>query len=435
VGQEKIETIDPEKFRNIIELNPALLGLLLGIPTTVDPTRELMITDLSVVNDPARTFDTCTNTGTPMGIWTFGHLMSEMANQPVTGNDPSDFVRKWLSSWETNQSINGFTVPNRNSGIHSRIIDSWPKLANGKLDLSKAPFRLLAIVNRVDLRQSFVYGGGAAGEARFVFGAVDQANPCGSILMTAIFEYGIKRNSCPELHAWAQQWHNLGSIALGPPGAFNVALQAITDQFTVAGADPAKPNGSALNQLRTNEIALNFPWELREFHIVPSGQFQEVVVKQTPDTGLNNQAVLRDYINANEAAILNGSYVVPPTFPGTTPFLGGSSINNQDFWNGPATINNNDARQQFSVGTCNGCHGGEAKTSNFLQIAPRNNATAATLAPFLTGENIPDPVSGVNRHFDDLTRRQQDLDSLLNSSCLSLGFLRELFFVPLNMTH
>lgn len=180
--------------------------------------------------------------------------------------------------------------------------------------------------------------------------------------------------------------------------------------------------------------------ELRQLEVVP--------VKQTPSSGppgyqdLKNTAVIRDYINQFETSILNGSYKVPLTYPTGTPFLGGSSINNFDFWNGPATINNNDARFKFSLGTCNGCHGGEAQNTlhpliRFFQVEARANTVEAEGSDFLWGLGQPkqDPVSGVNRNFSDLLRRQGDLDSLVNSSCRSGGFLRELFFSPLNMTH
>src|SRR5262245_38575285 len=165
-----------------------------GFPWLVDPVRELLITDVSVVEDPARTYNPCTGAGTPMGPWTFGKLMTEMANQPATGIDPSDFTLHWLQQWSTDRVINGFTVTNRATGLNNVIINPWPKLANGKLDLSKAPFRLLAIVNRIDLRGSTAYGSGNAGEARMVFGLITcnpvppqkEAEP-----FTVIFEYGI----------------------------------------------------------------------------------------------------------------------------------------------------------------------------------------------------------------------------------------------------
>lgn len=441
VGREEISVVDHSKIfreRGELVVDSSLLHTLLT--PAPDPGRELMITDLSVVNDPARTFDVCTNTGTPMGIWTFGHLMKEMANQPTTGIDPSDFVRQWLSTWENNQTVNGLIVVERSAGMHARILDAWPKLPNGKLDLAQSPFRLLAIVNRVDLRENLIYGGGSAGEARFIFGALDRSNCAGTQPFTVIFEYGIQKVNCPDLHAWAQQWHDLGSIVLGQP-VFNVTLQSITDQFTIAGANPSKlPNKSALNQLRTNEIALGAPWELREFHVGSTGQLQLVTVKQTPSSTphtspvLHDQAVIRDYINANQASILAGTNEVPAQFPGTSPFLGGSSQNEIDFWNGAPVIASNDARRAFSLNTCNGCHGRETNTT-FLQVNTRQANTAATLSGFLTGETVQDPVDGTPHQFNDLARRAQDMSDLLGMSCRAGGILRDIHFRPLRMTH
>src|SRR5262244_202074 len=73
---------------------------------SVDPARELMITDLSVVEDPVRT----TWTSDPdQGNWTFGRLMADMAGT----HSPSDYVLNWLKTWETAQVVNGFTIAAR----------------------------------------------------------------------------------------------------------------------------------------------------------------------------------------------------------------------------------------------------------------------------------------------------------------------------------
>src|SRR5258707_11904984 len=86
------------------------ITVLNGIPITVDPSRELMITDLGVVEDKTRTFDICTQQGTKMGAWTFGRLMTQMANSQI---DPAKMVENWLNLWTANQLVNGFSVPNR----------------------------------------------------------------------------------------------------------------------------------------------------------------------------------------------------------------------------------------------------------------------------------------------------------------------------------
>jgi hypothetical protein len=36
-------------------------------------------------------------------------------------------------------------------------------------------------------------------------------------------------------------------------------LETFTERFVQANAAPGKPNGSALNQLRTNKFGLDFP--------------------------------------------------------------------------------------------------------------------------------------------------------------------------------
>jgi len=443
---QQIQFIDPALIREAARLNRPIIipiGVLGGTPVTVDPSRELMITDLSVVEDPARTFDPCTNAGTPMGAWTFGKLMTDMANGTI---DPAKMVEDWLKQWTVNQTVNSFTVLNRTTGMNNLLLSTWKRSSNGELDLSQAPMRLLAIVNRIDLRQNTFYGGGSAGEGRFVFGVLNPSSCSIQPQFTVILEYGVPRSGCFAIHAWAQQWHALGSIVLGTPG-FNSALQAITDVFAGPNANPSKPNGSALDQLRTNEVALSFPWELREFHLdAASHELLEATVKQTPDLSFDNTATVTNYVNSNQAAILAGTSVVPDDFPAGTPFLGGNAPNGPPtvFWNGVPAVTSNDARQQFSLNTCNGCHGAETQTP-FLQIHTRAAGSTAALSQFLLGNGtlatpntiqVHDPVVPATlRTFGDLLRRQQDLDSLLGTSCRAGGILQGLGFKPLDMTH
>jgi hypothetical protein len=400
-----------------------------------------MITNLGVIEDPSRTFNSCTNSGTPMGKWTFGYLMEQMANQPVSGITPSDFVKRWLTRWEFDQIVNDFTVGKR-VNIKTEIIDPWQAASGGPgapLNLAKAPFRLLAIVNRVDLRGNLLYGGGGSdngGEARFVFGVLGPG--CSVLPFTVIFEYGIRKNSCFAEKDWANQWMALNSLTPGTP-AYNSKLELITEQFAKANADALKPNHSALNQLRTNEIALSAPWQLREFHIAASdsdeGNLREVTVKQTPDITLNQTDTLADYVNASAPAIIAQTNTVPLDFPGVgAPFLGGAANvpSSGFFWNngGGHVIANREARHMFSLQTCNGCHGGETSTK-FLHVAPAPFGTPPTLSGFLTGINVTDPADGAPvRHFNDLQRRADDLAGLVSKPCIL-----QLPFIPTRMTH
>ncbi|AGC46982.1 hypothetical protein MYSTI_05706 [Myxococcus stipitatus DSM 14675] len=356
----------------------------------VDVPSELMITDLSVVEDPLRT--------TGDGVWTFGHLMREMNG----GQDPSDLVRDWLSTWMSDQFIGMTDVPARPT-MGGMVLQPWatPGLP---LDFNVAPFRLLAIVNRMDLRKE----GEFAGEGRFVFGVTD---PGGNPLpFTVILEYILPGGSSAEFQRWARDWHELGRIGVGNPG-YNETLEALTDRFTKSFVARGAYLGSAIHQVRTNENALDPLWELREFHLGPEG-LAPAHVALTPNLFLNSSRILTDYINQNMASVLSETHTVPELFENQT-LLAGSALTPFNFgWAVPAV--STEARHKFSVNTCNGCHSGETNTF-FLHVTPRAEGQPAALSPFLMGTgNMPDRFDpSVTRSFADLFRRQMDLTALV----------------------
>ncbi|WP_437912500.1 LamG domain-containing protein [Sorangium sp. So ce302] len=361
----------------------------------VDENKELLIRDLAVVEDPVRT--------TGDGVWTFKHLMEAMAPTPAQA---PVMVEQMFQSWLSDQTMNTHVVPAR-TGIQSLVLDPWPRV-DGALDLSRAPIRLLAIVNRLDLRK---LADGKAGEGRFVFGVTDSSGS--PLQFTIILEYRLPATTEAEVLDWANLWHELNALSLGSAD-YNAKLAEITERFAGSNAEPGRVNGSALSQLRTNEIALASPWELREFTLSPAtGLLQPDTVKLTPDTSFMGQSIVADFINQNEASILTETHTVPEVFQGVS-FLGGSSIN--DFprppWNAPG-ITNNEARHKFSLNACNGCHGVEAQTV-FLHISPRFAGVQADISAFLEGTDVLDPVDGVTvRHLDDLERRATDMEQLL----------------------
>src|SRR5262249_13332279 len=156
------------------------------------------------------------------------HLIREMANG--SGQTPENFVKDWLSLWLNNYTVNGDTVLAR-TAMFSQVIQPWATASGvtatpvtgpitgvrsvhlrGPLDLDIGPYRLVAIVNRIDLGETATGGGtygsttGApttAGEMRFIFGVV-QPNPwgggteatCGRKRFTTIFEYGVPITGC-----------------------------------------------------------------------------------------------------------------------------------------------------------------------------------------------------------------------------------------------
>jgi hypothetical protein len=412
---------------------------------SVDPERSLVVTAPDVVADPTRTVNPCTGAGNASGKWTFKHLVTEMT--AGTGIDPADFTEKWLKLWLTSQPIaGGFSAAPRPE-MATKVLDVWPRVG-GKLDLDRTPFRLAAIVNRIDLGNNPVYGGGSAGEGRFVFGVWDRAaNSCNLMPFSVIFEYAIPRSGCHSIREWAKSWVALSSLALGSP-QYNAALEAITEEFAKAGASSAKPNGSALSQLRTNENALKQLWELREFRISSRSHLLfEDTTKQTPDETLNGTTTLGAYINANAAKILQDKHTVPLQEPAGSPFLATSaraSGSQLDTHFEGRNVANNDARFHLSLNACTACHIRETGTTDpssttnnaFLHVDPRS--MPARLSRFMTGatpsiQDSPDFFKVVDafdaahqiqppaiREFNDVDRRRQKLASIAGSNCFRL---------------
>lgn len=445
-----------------------------------------MIRDLSVVADPTRTFDPCDSdgdgdVGNPNGPWSFKTLMTNLANEAVTGTPATFFVHYWLSHWlqDINNSFtNGHTIANRAAGIQAQILSKLPNWDPAdpttlqESDLEKLPFRLLAIVNRNDLAGGG-YGGtstGDPGEIRFVFGLLQmqgktcRPHPSG---MSVIFEYK-DQTSCFGVSARAREWIALDSDHPAFPSAsYNAALQAITDDVTAANAAPFEPAGSALNQLRTNDIALGSIWELREFRIdAATLRMEPHTLAQTPDASFHTSSVLRDCINSPTCRA-----EVPASFMGAN-FLAASQAYGPEFHFDALGVGNPLDRRDFSQNTCGGCHGANALDPNvrfgpaglnlvppfpamfvstpesFYHVDARTpGGIPANLSRFLKGTDdlapftpIPDRTTVSPalpaKHFDDLQRRGQVLASQsISSTCpsLFLGALHEIEqarFVP-----
>src|SRR5436190_18826350 len=75
--------------------------------------KEMMITELSVVNDA--------RDDGPDGQWSLGGLMRAMA---PTAEDAGGFVKAWLHTWQVNGKVNGFPLEAR-LDITKVIISPW----------------------------------------------------------------------------------------------------------------------------------------------------------------------------------------------------------------------------------------------------------------------------------------------------------------------
>ncbi|HEY6978046.1 MAG TPA: hypothetical protein VH396_17220 [Chitinophagaceae bacterium] len=460
-------------------------------------THSVTITNLAVVEDPTRTWNSCTQKGNINGPWTFNTIMRQLASKDpahiATDKQVSDFVKNWLGHWATNQIVNGDTVKARTT-VNSKILTPWLSKSksagspNGQLDMRFAPFKLLAIVDRFDLREGGVHGitESSVGEGRYVFGLINST--CNAALkMGIILEFGVnKPNTCDAKKAWAQQWVALKDLTIGS-SQYNQALQNITDQYTLCGTNPGRPNQSSLDQLRTNENALaggTQIWEMREFVVDEggSGFLKQNTVAQNVADKYNAQVIngnvqrMVAYVNQNTAAIKADNFTVPLTWQGF-PFLGGAAKliipttggvafptgqppkpyhwDGTDASNGATFIRNNIARFNFSLISCWGCHGGETQTG-FTHVDPVFYGTEATLSGFLTGRAgtggavdfdgdstndvlmVKDPAlrpsaSPTLRGFNDILRRARDLNTVTTTACGSiLGISSELLFKPLN---
>ena len=302
---------------------------------------SLFITDLSVVEDQARTYNVITGQGTPQGAWTFGELMKNMAGGYADEANPSttevtqvrEFIKQWIVSLYSQFTVNNITSPHIDATqVIKPIAYQWlykayddlgmseVNFAHTNLDtvswieyldslttaeqmntfLSVAPFKLTAIVNRIDLRGNTAYNpdnGVNAGETRFIFSLIqtkenfgpdnglnNQGKPIryystgahgggGALMdwdgMNVILEYSNIAGSECSIKSLGEQWKALSEDTLGTDTYLN-NLQAITDLVTTRNANPNGINGSAISQVRTNtKLFNNNPdharWSLREF--------------------------------------------------------------------------------------------------------------------------------------------------------------------------
>lgn len=496
IGRTINAKVDPDAFRagGLIPLNRCFVRPL---PTAQTLGQSIFITSPAVVLDPARTWDPCTGAGTRGGVWTFAHFIREMAIG--SGQTPEDFARTWLAKWLNDYTVNGDVVPARPQ-MFNQVIQPWAVASgvaatlftdpitgirtltlSGPLNLDIAPFRLEAIVNRIDLGERSTGGGGgygsvtgtpvSSGELRFIFGVV-QPSPwgagtdatCGKKRFTTIFEYGVPGSGCAAAVAWAQQWTQLGAMP-GFTAAYLTQLQAMTESVVRHGAAPTKGNQNAINQIRTNEIQIGggAPWELREFTLSvenpvantdtpTSGPLRAHTVAQTPNDGAFSSAGADPTINGFVTGPVTSGLVLPVSLPnkcdssytvdylvGGTPFRGGNALVGVNFWranSAPPTPDGICARHTFSLNTCHGCHHNDSGTNglggstNFVHIDPLSTIPV-TLSKFLTGGGIGStfgvndtqfatPVPAPQWQFADLQRRFDRLFDISHCTACSL---------------
>ena len=358
-----------------------------------------------------------------LGCWTFGHLVGNMMGKDEV---PGKFLEHWFSQWTEEQMVNGHKSDKRESPGTSPEIN-WPRNQKGELSLAKSPLRLLSIVNRMDLWKQNEDTGQPldAGEGRFVFcltnGYQSAENEDGYVRnsesfglgFTIIFEYGLDASSDNQLKKWVDRWHGLARTIsrLDPKINENYlnALEEVTDRITQRGTSPSKPNGNSINQIRTNEIVLGNPWQMREFSLqsknvlvesfrgktkltAPAGQLKNTdeigiwttTTKGNPDFDkFSNSQFLSSWLNKRKAIILGDHTWQAPAWT-VGPIA--NEPNPSSTFKFP-TLKNEQIAKQFGLMTCTGCHTGNTGTT-FTMIEPRADSQASNLANFLKNEDL-----------------------------------------------
>jgi hypothetical protein len=415
---------------------------------SVTANRSLFITMPSVTTSSTRTEQPCSATaGDEDKVWTIGHLLKREAEK--NGITPSTYVSRWMNEWHSLQVINEQYVY---SVVASQVLESWNRFASDTtMPLYKAPFYLLAIVNRLDLRKHRPNGEPLGGELRFIFGilhAVEGTNPCPTTfydgVSTLIFEYSpVKVDDASgsaenKIRNYASRWLALSEMS---GEDYRNKLDDLTEEVI---------NNGRLLRIRTNEQAAAGRWDQMEFEPDPETKFiKRSTIKQSPTMALEGGSQrMSDWIWSNRNALYAnafdyeigrignrtvtdlpiGSYWVPNQFDGTEIYFRGAvnSVSSSDeYWGGPtptglpvAELQNwREARFRFSVGTCRGCHSGDTGTT-LLHVVPTVPGTEAGRSAFLKGAvNVPDPADpGQVRSFNELYRRENDLRALVSGA-------------------
>jgi hypothetical protein len=427
---------------------------------TATANKALVITSTDVTRDSTRTADPCSAVaGDENKVWTIGHLLKREAEK--NGLSPSTYAANWMTAWTSSATVNGDTVPIL---LGQNVRRNWDRFNGGftSLPLHKAPFYLLAIVSRLDLRKHRPLGEPLGGEVRFVFGllaATVNSPACptttSAAASTIILEYSPAKSEENQVKDFARRWLDLSTKS---GSAYLTALQDLTEEVV---------NGGRLLRIRTNEGTesgkiggTQSGWDFTEFEPNPTTKYlQRSTIKQAPSMALIDSTQVSDWIWANRSALTAnamdveltngavlppiGSYSVPNKFPGTqTWFRGGmNSIPSPttEVWGGnypnglgsEFLMDYSDARFRFSVGTCRGCHGGDTATG-MLHIVPSTPGSEAGRSSFLSG-----PVTAgdtwwngqFSRTFDEMTRRENDLRGLVNSSPVLLPVLGNNYIV------
>jgi hypothetical protein len=364
-------------------------------PLPIDRGRELLVTDRAVVSGPR------SDNANALAPWSFRHAMESLA--AATSIDASAFVSGWLATWQTSATgaSEGSLPLGARPAVQKDLVCPWLRLTpeNGcdetcahctssKLDLSLAPFRLLAIVNRLDLVETTNGCKPEAAEARLLFMAMRPGTTT-PLSFNAIFEYAVDGTPAGD----PESWHALA--ALHGDVEYAAGLEMLTRTFT---------DSARLGQLRTSENVAGTSWELRQFANV-RGPLVPTALTNTVTDALDGTPELATHLSTHGSEIFAGDNAVPANV--ATAF---STMPKADFrWSSatadPSTLH------LFGLSTCNGCHAGERGDTSVLPFShvgvDGNGATI--VSRFLSDPSAPGS--------DELSFRERSLARRLIGQC------------------
>ena len=386
----------------------------------------MWIRNPEILDDPVRT--TYAPGNGSAGAWTFGRLMEHMAGD----DDPGQFIEKFFTQFEEDQTINGIMVPKRVNvpeSMTSQVIKPW-RAESSKRGLSGlapelAPFRLLGIVNRMDLRNGGSNGDPlTAGQGRIVFAALEPDYSVapefyGPTRITVIFEYELIADDCNDVLQWAKNWNGLNAHDFADD-KYKKQLEKIVRRFSGPTSAPGRPNNNAILSVRTNDGAPTSDWEWRSFELDSEDEYLKMTTNDlTPDNQWINTQLLADFLINEEANILMNNYDVPLVY-NSANFRTPASKGTGTFFFADDPNINNEARHIVSLKACASCHGPETATgNNFHAQSLRPVNTPTVLSGYLTGiANVLDPYDlKTQRSFHEIKRRTTLFLELLEEDC------------------
>ena len=353
--------------------------------------RALLIRDPVVLDDVDFDSDPATARG---GKWRFGAVFARALNRArAVEHLPPASAEEVQSAVEAFNSY--LTRPDGNAGT---AVDSLFIVAMRRFEgiwsgsgrpyiLDKAPLRLLAIVNRIDLahanRQVCKEPGHEmqGAEIRFVYQGI--IVPTGSQdYLRMIVEFVMPCLSPRKLQDFGAEWQ---ALADGPPPnqgrGYFVALEHLLDTWTAQ---------SPAVRIRVTGQSTQPTWVAREYPFsatgpLPSPLEQELnvafVTCEVPGSELGR------FGRTQSDAIIDSHYETPPGLQtrqtaiqpsdlAILTLLGDNRIPSDTL---------DKVRHSLSVNTCRGCHSRETAT-NGLQIGKRMPHVASDLSAFLTGD-------------------------------------------------